>query len=152
MIVNERMVTYINSLDRGNQGMLAELEARARQERVPIIRREMQSFLKMLLALKRPQRILEVGTAVGFSALLMAEYTSPDCRITTIEKYEKRIPKARENFAASPFGYKITLLEGTPWRCCGSFPAPTTLFSWMPPKDSIFISCRKPCGFWNREA
>ena len=112
MIVNERMVTYINSLDRGNQGMLAEIEARARQERVPIIRREMQSFLKMLLALKRPRRILEVGTAVGFSALLMAEYTSPDCRITTIEKYEKRIPKARENFAASPFGHKITLLEG----------------------------------------
>lgn len=112
MIVNERMVTYINSLDRGNQGMLAEIEAGARQERVPIIRREMQSFLKMLLALKRPRRILEVGTAVGFSALLMAEHTSPDCRITTIEKYEKRIPKARENFAASPFGYKITLLEG----------------------------------------
>ena len=112
MIVNERMVTYINSLDRGNQGMLAEIEAGARQERVPIIRREMQSFLKMLLALKRPRRILEVGTAVCFSALLMAEHTSPDCRITTIEKYEKRIPKARENFAASPFGYKITLLEG----------------------------------------
>ena len=102
MIVNERMVTYINSLDRGNQGMLAEIDARARQERVPIIRREMQSFLKMLLALKRPQRILEVGTAVGFSALLMAEYTSPDCRITTIEKYEKRIiPMAKRHLLSA---------------------------------------------------
>ena len=70
MIVNERMVAYINSLDMGNTPLLDEIEARARRERVPIIRREMQSFLKTLLAMKRPMRILEVGTAVGFSALL----------------------------------------------------------------------------------
>ncbi len=112
MIVNERMVTFINSLDRGNTGLLGEIERQAVADRVPIIRQEMQSFLKMFLALKEPGRILEVGTAVGFSALLMAEYTSPECRITTIEKYEKRIPVARENFARSPYGGKITLLEG----------------------------------------
>ena len=112
MIVNERMVTFINSLDRGNTGLLGELERQAIADRVPIIRQEMQSFLKVFLALKEPRRILEVGTAVGFSALLMAEHTSPECRITTIEKYEKRIPAARENFARSPYGGKITLLEG----------------------------------------
>ncbi len=112
MIVNERMVTFINSLDRGNTGLLGEIERQAVADRVPIIRQEMQSFLKMFLALKEPERILEVGTAVGFSALLMAEHTSPECRITTIEKYEKRIPVARENFARSPYGGKITLLEG----------------------------------------
>ncbi len=112
MIVNERMVTFINSLDRGNTGLLGEIERQAVADRVPIIRQEMQSFLKMFLALKEPGRILEVGTAVGFSALLMAEHTSPECRITTIEKYEKRIPVARENFARSPYGGKITLLEG----------------------------------------
>ena len=112
MIVNERMVTYINSLDRGNPGLLGEIERQAGADRVPIIRQEMQSFLKMFLALKRPRRILEVGTAVGFSALLMAEHTGPECRITTIEKYEKRIPKARANFARSPLGERITLVEG----------------------------------------
>lgn len=106
------MVTYINSLDTGSTPFLDGLERQAREDQVPIIRQEMKSFLRVFLELKRPKRILEVGTAVGFSALLMAEYTPEDCRITTIEKYEKRIPIARENFAKSPKGGKITLLEG----------------------------------------
>lgn len=112
MIVNERMVTYINSLDRGHTPFLEELEARAREDRVPIIRREMQSFLKTLLAMNQPKRILEVGTAVGFSALLMAQYGPADCKITTIENYEKRIPVARENFRRAGMEERITLLEG----------------------------------------
>ena len=112
VIVNERMVAYINSLDMGNTPLLDEIEARARRERVPIIRREMQSFLKTLLAMKRPMRILEVGTAVGFSALLFCEYGPPGCRVTTIEKYEKRIPQARENFRLAGREEQITFLTG----------------------------------------
>ena len=81
MIVDERMVTYINSLDEGHTAYLEELEAQAKQDHVPIIRREMQSFLKFLLAAVRPVRILEVGTAVGFSALLMCEYNPVPCRL-----------------------------------------------------------------------
>ena len=76
MIVDERFVTYINSLDTENTSFLEELGKTAKEAYVPIIRREMQSLLKLLLAMKRPIRILEVGTAVGFSALLMAEYLS----------------------------------------------------------------------------
>jgi predicted O-methyltransferase YrrM len=72
----------------------------------------MQSFLKVLLAVHRPRRILEVGTAVGFSAILMAQNTEEECTITTIEKYEKRIPQAKANFEASGFNDRITLLEG----------------------------------------
>jgi predicted O-methyltransferase YrrM len=72
----------------------------------------MQSFLKTLLAIHHPKRILEVGTAVGFSALLMAQNTEPDCHITTIEKYEKRILQARQNFARAGMDGRITLLEG----------------------------------------
>ena len=71
MIVEERMRTYINSLDMGNTPFLEELEKEALAGRVPIIRKEMQSFLKMFLAATRPMKILEVGTAVGFSTLLM---------------------------------------------------------------------------------
>ena len=74
MIVDERMRTYINSLDMGNTPLLEELEQYAIRERVPIIRIEMQSFIKMFLAVNRPKRILEVGTAIGFSTLLMCEY------------------------------------------------------------------------------
>ncbi len=112
MIVEERMVAYINSLDIGNPPLLEEIEREARRDRVPIIRRELQSFLKTLLALKRPERILEVGTATGFSALLMCEYGGPKTKITTIEKYEKRIPVARENFRRAGREEQITLLEG----------------------------------------
>lgn len=112
MIVDERMVTYINSLDTGSGEFLDRLELQARKDRVPIIRHEMQSFLKVLLQIKRPARILEVGTAVGFSALLMAKYTPEETRIVTIEKYEKRIPIAKENFRAGGMEHRITLMEG----------------------------------------
>ena len=112
MIVEERMRTFINSLDAGNTPFLDELECSALSEGVPIIRKEMQSFIKTLLALKKPQRILEVGTAVGFSTLLMCEYSQPEMHITTIENYEKRIPKARENFQRAGRESQITFLEG----------------------------------------
>ena len=98
MIIDERLATFINSLDAGNAPYLNELERYAKKTNVPIIRTEMQSLLKFLLAMKEPREILEVGTAIGFSALLMSEYGPKDCHITTIEKYEKRIPLAKENF------------------------------------------------------
>lgn len=134
MIVDERMVTYINSLDRGNTPFLNELEKKAREDRVPVIRREMQSFLKVLLQIKRPRLILEVGTAVGFSTLLMSEYAPETCRITTIENYEKRIPIARENFRKAGKEDRITLLSGDAARVL------TTLEG---PYDLIFMDAAK---------
>ena len=112
MIIEERLRTFINSLDRGNPEWLDEVERRAVADPVPIIRKEMQSFLRFLLAVKRPESILEVGTAVGFSALLMSEYMPSGCRITTIENYEKRIAAARENFRRAGRTDRIDLLEG----------------------------------------
>ena len=112
MIVDERMRTYINSLDMGNTPFLENLEQYAIKERVPIIRREMQSFMKMFLALNQPKRILEVGTAIGFSTLLMCEYGTKDLEIVTIENYEKRIPIAKANFKEAGRESQITLLEG----------------------------------------
>lgn len=112
MIVDERIVTFINSLDTRNSELLETIEAEARAADVPIIRREMQSFLKVLLMMKKPKHILEVGTAVGFSALLMSTAVEDDCRITTIENYEKRIPIARGNFRRAGREEQITLIEG----------------------------------------
>lgn len=112
MIVDERLVTYINSLDTGNTEILDQIEKEAIAAYVPIIRKEMQSFLKLLLAMQKPMRILEVGTAVGFSAILMAQYAQADCKIVTIENYEKRIPVAKENFKRAGKDEQITLLEG----------------------------------------
>lgn len=134
MIVDERFITYINSLDSGNSPFLEELEREARASFVPVIRREMQSFLKVFLAMKRPGRVLEVGTAVGFSAILMCENLPADSRITTIENYEKRIPAARENFRRSGYEDRITLLEGDAAR---------VLPTLADPYDFIFMDAAK---------
>ena len=112
MIVNDRITAYIQSLDAGNGPLLDSIEEEALADCVPIIRRETSAFLKTLIALKRPQSILEVGTAVGYSALLMSRVMPENCRITTIEKYEKRIPAAREHFKIAGEEGRITLLEG----------------------------------------
>ena len=112
MIVDERVVRFIHSLETENSEILETIEKEALDTYVPIIRKEMQSFLKVLLAIKKPKRILEVGTAVGFSAILMSEYVPEDCKITTIEKYDKRIPIARENFRRAGKEHQITLIEG----------------------------------------
>lgn len=134
MIVDERLVTYINSLDTGNTAMLDQIEREATADYVPIIRKEMQSFLKFLLAMKKPTRILEVGTAVGFSAILMAEYDPVPCQITTIENYEKRIPIARENFKRAGKEAQIALLEGD---------AAEVLKTLEGPYDFIFMDAAK---------
>lgn len=112
MIVDERFITYINSLQKENSVFLKELEKKALEDYVPIIRKEIQNFLKVLLTLKQPKKILEIGTAVAFSTILMAENTSDNCEITTIEKYEKRIPIALENIQRANLNERITLLSG----------------------------------------
>ena len=134
MIVDERLVTYINSLDTGNTAMLDQIEREATADYVPIIRKEMQSFLKFLLAMKKPARILEVGTAVGFSAILMAEYDPVPCLIITIENFEKRIPIARENFKRAGKEAQIALLEGD---------AAEVLKTLEGPYDFIFMDAAK---------
>ncbi|SEV94236.1 O-methyltransferase [[Clostridium] fimetarium] len=112
MIVNERIVAYINSLDIGNSDVCNEIEKQAIADRVPIIRKEMGNLLKVLIALKQPSRILEIGAAVGYSSILMSENMSDNCTITTIENYEKRIPIAKANFNKAGKEDVITLLEG----------------------------------------
>lgn len=134
MIVDERMVTYINSLDKGNIRFLNDLEQEALKNHVPIIRREMQSFLKVLLQIKAPARILEVGTAVGFSTLFMCTYSPKKCEIVTIENYEKRIPVALENFKRAGKEEQITLLPGD---------AQEVLKTLEEPFDFIFMDAAK---------
>lgn len=112
MITDERISTFINSLDQGNAPFLDELERKSLSDDVPIIRKDTQSLIKFLLQMNHPKNILEVGCAVGFSALLMATYSDEETKITTIEKFEKRIPIARANFDKYDTNHKITLLEG----------------------------------------
>lgn len=99
-------------MERSNGEVCDEIEEFAHQTNVPIIRKEMESFLRVLIEIKKPKRILELGTAIGYSAILMANTMSEDCRITTIENYDKRIPIARDNFKRAGVEEKVELLEG----------------------------------------
>ena len=111
-IVNERVVSFINSMDKGNSPLCNTIEQEARRDFVPIIRKEMGALLKVLLAMKKPKRILEIGTAVGYSSILMSENIPEGTTITTIENYDKRIPVARENIRRAGKENVINLIEG----------------------------------------
>ena len=134
MIVNERITAHINSLEQGNGAVCDAIEEEALSSYVPIIRKETSALLKTLVALKQPKAILEVGTAVGYSALLMSRVMPEDCRITTIEKYEKRIPIAKDNFKRAGKEQCITLLEGD---------AEEILKTLSGPYDFIFMDAAK---------
>ena len=112
MMDQDRITQYIHSLDQGHGAFCDRIAKDARAGRVPIIRKETASFLQAMVASKQPEHILEIGTAVGFSSLMMSEWVSENCTITTIENYEKRIPIARENFVRAGKDHQITLLEG----------------------------------------
>ena len=134
MIVNDRITAYINSLEQGNGAVCDAIEEEALSSYVPIIRKETSALLKTLVALKQPKAILEVGTAVGYSALLMSRVMPENCRITTIEKYEKRIPIAKDNFKRAGKEQCITLLEGD---------AEEILKTLSGPYDFIFMDAAK---------
>lgn len=112
MVTDDRMTAFIRSLEGPEDAFLGQLETDARSAGVPVIRPEMKSFLRVLIALRMPKRILEVGTAVGFSALLMAMASPEETRIVTIEREEDRIREALKNFSLHPAGKKIELLSG----------------------------------------
>ena len=107
-----RIESYIDSLSTGTSELLSSIEREALNDEVPIIRKGSQCLLEFLIKAHKPERILEVGTAVGFSALLMWEASDKKAKITTIENYEKRIPIAWENFNKAGAGDDITLIEG----------------------------------------
>lgn len=134
MIVDERMVTYIRSLEVPESAVIEAIEQEALRDRVPIIRKEMQSFLKVLLMIKRPMRILEVGAAVGFSSILMSEYMPEGGHITTIENYDKRIPIARANFKRAGKEEQIDWIEGD---------ALEVMHGLEGPYDLIFVDAAK---------
>lgn len=114
MIIEERIVAYINSLAKELPAHLYELEKEAKKNKVPIIKKETQGLIRFLLKIQKPRHILEVGTAIGFSALFMSEYSPKDCKITTIEKVPIRLEEARKNLNQDRFPYrdKISLKEG----------------------------------------
>ena len=138
MITDERFVTYIHSLEKPNSEILTEIEQAAHKDLVPIIRKEMESFLRVILTIKHPKEILELGTAIGYSAILMSECC--DAKITTIENYEKRIPIARENFEKAGKSDQIELLEGDAMEVMKTLPDEKYDFIFMDAAKAQYIN------------
>ena len=106
----QRMEVFIEAMTPPSPPSLRGLEQEALADQVPIIRPQTRNLLRFFIAMKRPARILEIGTAVGFSALFMQHFAPADCRIVTIEKDPERAEKARRNFERHRSS--IELLEG----------------------------------------
>lgn len=98
MIVDERIRDYICSLEPEAESLRGSIAGEARRQGIPVMRQETESLLKTLVAARQPGAILEVGTAVGYSALLMAQVMPAWGRITTIEKYRPHMEAAVKNF------------------------------------------------------
>lgn len=151
MTDRERITAYIDSLDPGHGELCDEIAREAREQGVPVVRRETASFLETLVAAFQPLQILEIGTAVGYSALLMAQVMPARGHITTIENYEPRIRKARENLARAGQEERITLLEGDATRHLEGLSGPYDLIFVDGAKDSISTGCPGFWSFWRRE-
>lgn len=100
MIVEEHITQYLHSLERDNDPFLEELRAYAEEHEVPIIRREMESFLRVLLCMHKPEKILEIGTGIAYSSVFMAGCAESIKEIDTIENYPPRIEKAKDVIAS----------------------------------------------------
>ncbi len=124
MITDERVRDYIRSLESDQGELLERIAGEARKKNIPIIKKETGALLKTLVAARQPGAILEVGTAVGYSALLMAQVMPAGCRITTIEKYRPHIEAARANFKEAAMEERITLLEGDAQELLGELSGP----------------------------
>lgn len=134
MIVNDRVTDFINSMNKEDVDWLFAIETKARTENVPIIRKETKELLKTLLRMKQPKRILEVGTAVGYSALYMKQYVPKETELITIENYPPRIEEASANFEKWDDSKKITLIPGD---------AAFVLKELKEPFDFIFMDAAK---------
>ena len=110
-VVKEDVVRYMRNQQKPNEGYLAELADFAHRENIPIIQHEVVAYFRFLMQTLQPKNILEIGTAIGFSTLLMAE-NAPGPKITTLDRNPEMIAFAKDNFAKYDIRHQITLVEG----------------------------------------
>ncbi|KOA20489.1 putative O-methyltransferase [Clostridium homopropionicum DSM 5847] len=111
-IVQEYIVDYIRGLIGEDTGVLKDLEDYATKEHVPIVQKEVASFLKFMVTIQKPKKILELGTAIGYSSILMNIASNGNSIITTIERERDMIDIAEKNIQNYGFEKKIKILEG----------------------------------------
>ncbi|MGH4125151.1 MAG: O-methyltransferase [Clostridium sp.] len=111
-VTHDYMEQYLRELIPSNTGILEDLENFALENRVPIVQKETAKFLELMITMNRPKKILELGTAIGYSAILMNLTLGGLSEITTIERDEKMIEFAKANIEKYGLQNKITILQG----------------------------------------
>lgn len=111
-IVNENIEEYIRQTLKKSEGFFVEMEEYAHENNVPIIQKEVAELIKVLIKIHKPKKILEIGTAIGYSAILFASSSDEKVQITTFERNPKMIQKAKENIKRAGLEDQITIIEG----------------------------------------
>lgn len=111
-ITYDYMEQYIRSLIPENNGILKELEVYAAEHSVPIIQKEVGKFLELMINIKKPLKILELGTAIGYSSILMSLSSNKESFITTIERNSNMIDIAQQNIEMAGLSSKINIIAG----------------------------------------
>lgn len=111
-VVKPELVDFMRQELKPFTGGLGELESYANERGIPIIPHETAVFLNMMVGILKPDQILEIGTAIGFSGSLMAQHLGEDGHLTTIDRFDIMIERAKANFEKMGLGEKVTLLEG----------------------------------------
>ncbi len=111
-ITYDYMEDYIRGLIPDRSGILKEIEDFARENKVPVVQKETGVFLEFMCSMKKPKRILELGTAIGFSSILMYEASGTEPEIVTIERDEKMIELANSNLKRFNLDHKIKIEDG----------------------------------------
>ena len=125
---------YLRLIQPKYDGVLGEIQEEAQEKQVPIIPHEVARFLSTILSIKRPKEVLEIGTAVGFSAGLICRYLQPDGHVTTIDRYEVMLKDARENIKRMNLEETINLIEDD---------AANVLPGLKGPYDVVFLDAAK---------
>ncbi len=150
MLDSERLQVYLQSLTKQETGRLQTIKQEAMEGQIPIIRDEMADLLMFLLRMKKPMRILEVGTAGGYSSLWMRRFLEPGAHITTMEMDVERAAKARENFRRMEAEADITFLEGDATKLLAELPtdgfdfifmdaAKAQYLGWLPEMQRLLV-------------
>ncbi len=137
MIIDENLTGYIRSFEPDLPNYLYEMEREGLENLVPIIKKESQSVLRFVLKAYRPKKLLEIGTAIGFSASLMLDILEGDAEVLTIEKSTDRVADAERNLKKSPYRDSVTLVEGDAAEILGR------LVSDKPEYDFVFMDAAK---------
>ena len=133
-IVNDKVENYIRETLKPSQGLLRDLEVYAEENSVPIIHKEVADLLRVLLKLKKPKKILELGCAIGYSSLFFADVLDGDVEIVTTERNPLMLERAQENIKKAGMEDRIKILVGD---------AEETLKDLEGSFDMIFIDAAK---------